>query len=88
MRMFYMGKIVLPDVKSLSLKEARQVNAEGLKNTVLNMVWELEVDVNNKHTGLMGDSVSSNLHMKREVANLKQEISLISLPCFSHHLES
>lgn len=85
--MFDMSKTVLPDVKSLSLKEARQVNAEGWRIQFLT-VWELEVGANNKYTCLMGDSVSSNLQTKREIANLKQEISLISLPCFGHHLES
>lgn len=53
------------------------MNTRFKENAILNNVSELGVDVNNKRIGLMGNSISANLQMKREVPDLlKQEIPL------------
>ena len=51
------------------------MNAEGVKNVILSIVSELGVDVSDKHIGLMGNNIHSNLQMKREASDLlKQEM--------------
>lgn len=77
---FCVGRTPSPNVKLLSLKEAKQVNTRFKENVILHNVCDLGVDVNNKHIGLMGNSISANLQMKREVPDLlKQEMPPLSL---------
>lgn len=66
------------------------MNAEGLKNIILNSVLELGMDVNDKHISLMDKSVRSDLQMKTEASDLlKREVPfIITMPHLSHHLES
>lgn len=63
---FYVCKTPLSNVKLLSLKGATLANARFEENIILSTVSELGVDGNNRHAGLMGDSITSNLQMKRE----------------------
>lgn len=76
---FCVGRTPLPNVKLLCLKEVKQVNTRFKENVILHNVYELGVDVNNKHIGLMGNSISANLQMKRDVPDLlKQEMPPLS----------